>query len=1059
MNMSGAKHLLSRLQSRVDQLRALIPHWRTLPVLLRSVAARAQSRVAQLRAFIPHWRALPVLLHSAVARTQFRVDQLRRGVIANLRALPGLMRSVPGRVRSIRARWDWARVQRNARSLWQHMLHPGIAARLAIAFVVVALLAVAANLIVEHGVSIIETTTTIQTAPPPSVIVKRPAAPPEVSAPTETAESAASIEVITAARAEPLLSAIVEYEGAVQRRSEVSNPVNTDLVRSNQQRLQEEATSFADKAAPADDHAHANVKKVVSRAAMLSRDGKELIRDADARRGMVAEYWEHFESVDRRMKGSVDRSFKIFGRVIARQSLISLGRDLDDLRRRSEPLTPAGGYDPAMLERLAQSQTHFATTIEENSHELASSQSDEWVARLKEEIADVISSREQLGTLDLQTTHALAAFQKDAEDLSDTARAVAEVTRKRAAASAAAAAKAAATAQAEKVAGRLKAAREAATEAAAPPPAPVAAATKTTTTSKVRPPGPERTIIAVISAAVLVLLLFISVATVRSIVGPIRKFMETTAQLAGGNSRARVTRGGIKELDSLALAFNQMADKLAAAQATTLDYQSQLEARVDERTRQLQHLAEHDSLTGLPNRRQLLSYLNLSLKNAARDGTLVGVFFLDLDNFKNINDSMGHAFGDLVLQAISQRLREATELGGFAARLGGDEFTVIHEHADSTEEITRAGGALVCAFQKPLIVQERELLISVSVGASVYPHDERDADALLRAADAALFHAKNLGRSRLCMFRAELLEAAALKFRIEQELRRAVDRGEFELLFQPEANFEGPGTQLVEALLRWRLPDGRHVSPAEFLAVAEESGLIMNISDWVFRSAVQSAAQWHYGPWPDVRVAVNVSARQLLDPHFVEHIQKLLEEFRLPARCIEIELTENVLQTGPATIETLRQLRALGLAIALDDFGTGYSSLASLEQLPLTRVKLDRSLTQSIDASDRALAIARAIVGLCANLGLEVTAEGVERVEQLALLLDMPSVCLQGYLICSPLAAETVPRMVKEMPQHLQSLLLSTPERKSAHAPTQSSEPSEPASHQGPARLPRTAAS
>jgi diguanylate cyclase (GGDEF)-like protein len=197
--------------------------------------------------------------------------------------------------------------------------------------------------------------------------------------------------------------------------------------------------------------------------------------------------------------------------------------------------------------------------------------------------------------------------------------------------------------------------------------------------------------------------------------------MLTTARLASGDANARVGRGGIKELDTLALAFNQMADKLAAAQATTLEYQGQLEARVDERTRQLQHLAEHDSLTGLPNRRQLLSYLNISLKNAARDGTQVGVFFLDLDNFKNINDSMGHAFGDLVLQGIAQRLREATELGGFAARLGGDEFTVVQERAGSVEEVARAGGALVCAFQKPLLIQERELSISVSVGASVYP--------------------------------------------------------------------------------------------------------------------------------------------------------------------------------------------------------------------------------------------------------------------------------------------------------------------------------------------------
>jgi EAL domain-containing protein (putative c-di-GMP-specific phosphodiesterase class I) len=185
-----------------------------------------------------------------------------------------------------------------------------------------------------------------------------------------------------------------------------------------------------------------------------------------------------------------------------------------------------------------------------------------------------------------------------------------------------------------------------------------------------------------------------------------------------------------------------------------------------------------------------------------------------------------------------------------------------------------------------------------------------------------------------------------------------------------------------------------------------------------------------------VRIAVNVSARQLLDPRFVERLQGLLGEFQLPSRCIEIELTENVLQTGPATIETLRQLRALGIAIALDDFGTGYSSLASLEQLPLTRVKLDRSLIQSIDTSDRSLAIARAIVGLCGSLGLEVTAEGVERPEQLALLLAYPSICLQGYLICAPAIADEVPRLVGEMPQQLQSLLLTMPQLKALkHTP------------------------
>ncbi len=450
----------------------------------------------------------------------------------------------------------------------------------------------------------------------------------------------------------------------------------------------------------------------------------------------------------------------------------------------------------------------------------------------------------------------------------------------------------------------------------------------------------------------LLLLLAICVGTVRSIVDPIRRLIATTGKLAGGHSDARVSRGGIRELDSLAAAFNEMAEKLSAAQALTRDYQAQLEARVDERTRQLQHLAEHDPLTGLPNRRQILSYLHATLRTANRDCAQVGVFFLDLDNFKNINDSMGHAFGDLVLIGIAQRLREATAAGKSAARLGGDEFTVVYERADSVEDICRFGAELVCAFQKPLLIDGRDLLIGVSVGASVYPDHEHDAEALLRAADAALFQAKTTGRSRLSMFSPELLANAALKFRIEQGLRHAAERGEFELMFQPEVSFDLLGTKLVEALLRWRLPDGTHVPPAEFLAIAEESGLIMTISDWVLKSAFEAAAKWHHGSWPDVRVAINVSARQLLDTQFVDRVWHMLRQHKLPARCIEIELTENVLQTGPATIETLRRLREIGVAIALDDFGTGYSSLASLEQLPLTRVKLDRSLIASIDRTE-----------------------------------------------------------------------------------------------------------
>jgi EAL domain-containing protein (putative c-di-GMP-specific phosphodiesterase class I) len=232
---------------------------------------------------------------------------------------------------------------------------------------------------------------------------------------------------------------------------------------------------------------------------------------------------------------------------------------------------------------------------------------------------------------------------------------------------------------------------------------------------------------------------------------------------------------------------------------------------------------------------------------------------------------------------------------------------------------------------------------------------------------------------------------------------------------------------LVEALLRWRLPDGRLVAPAEFLTIAEESGLIMEISDWVLHSAIETAARWHHGSWPEARVAINLSSRQLLDGRFADRVMELLHEYNLPAHCIEIELTENVLQTGAATIEVLRCLRANGLAIALDDFGTGYSSLASLELLPLTRVKLDRALIASIHTSARSAAIARAIVGLCHSLGLEVTAEGIECPEQLAMLADQAPMYLQGYLLARPASADKLLSVIAGLPNHMQSLLLASP--------------------------------
>jgi diguanylate cyclase (GGDEF)-like protein len=525
-----------------------------------------------------------------------------------------------------------------------------------------------------------------------------------------------------------------------------------------------------------------------------------------------------------------------------------------------------------------------------------------------------------------------------------------------------------------------------------------------------------RALAAWLSGGVLLIVVCVSAAIALSMVRSVRRLLSATARIANGESGVAVPRGGIREIDALALAFSDMAAQLTAAQEAAHGQQHLLEAKVAERTLQLQELARLDPLTRLPNRRHFFELLNVALENATRENRFVGVFFLDIDNFKNMNDSLGHEFGDQVLQTIAARLYESAHSFGFAARLGGDEFTAAYESASSIEDIRIAGLQLVKAFEEPIMLEGRELIVSVSAGASVYPDHAQSAEALLRAADAALYEAKAIGRSQLALFKPALLEAATARFTTEQGLRRALDRGEFDLVFQPEVNLQTCEIEVVEALLRWRLPEGRYASPGEFLAVAEASGLILQINDWVLRRAVETVAHWHQGSWPAARVAINVSPRQLFDHSFVEQVQALLEQYKLPPGCIEIELTENVLQTGSATIASLHRLRAHGIAIALDDFGTGFSSLASLEQLPLSRIKLDRSLIASIDTSARSVTIARAIIQLCQGLGLSVTAEGIERPAQLAPLVGYSGLHAQGYLLARPQPADQLLAVMATLP-------------------------------------------
>jgi len=509
------------------------------------------------------------------------------------------------------------------------------------------------------------------------------------------------------------------------------------------------------------------------------------------------------------------------------------------------------------------------------------------------------------------------------------------------------------------------------------------------------------------AAAVLGLLLLVSVLLTLSISVPVRRLTAATRRLAAGDRSARAPRGGSREVAELADSFNTMADRIEYAEAELRAHQTELERHVAERTRQLHHLAHHDPLTQLPNRRTLSAHLTEALTRAGSQQRLA-LLFVDLDNFKSINDTLGHSFGDRVLQHIAERLRKATRGAALLARLGGDEFTVLLENIKSSAEIERHAAEIVAALQHPLNIDGRVLTTSASIGASLYPDHAADAEGLLRAADVALFRAKELGRNRFTLYSPALFDVAAQRFRLEQSLRRAVEKDELLLMYQPQVALHTFEALTVEALLRWRRPDGRIATASEFIHVAEKTGLIHELSGWILHSAASAAAAWRAQGWRRASVAINVSPQQFFESDFVEHVARTLEATGLPPSALELEITETVFQTGPATIESLRRLRALGVAVALDDFGIGYSSLTSLEQLPITRVKLDRQLVAGVDTNPRSAAIVRSIVALCHGLGLQVVAEGVERSAQLEFLGSCGPIGVQGFLLAHPVEVSAV---------------------------------------------------
>ena len=779
---------------------------------------------------------------------------------------------------------------------------------------------------------------------------------------------------------ELLANALAEYERSVFAYSQ-GRTTEPTLVNEASRRLAEAAAAYA-KLNDRDEYRQGSMRQLVDDLELYRSLGAALVAQTDARRERIREYRTHFARVENRLNEPQERAARFAGAVFTSQALLDLSRTLNLMREKfgaaiDSPAEP-------VARPVVATETAFSRALQQHAENLTRTQGVEWLAYLKVEFSSIVSARKLV-------MEAITDLQRRSAEFRDQGAAVSGIVRNH----------------------LIEPARRGLADAQL-------------LADRVAEKADRQ--LAAISLTVLALFIAIAVLTVMSITGPVRRLTKATREITTGQVRTRVVRGGVQELDVLAAAFNQMAEQLEQAEAEVRRNHAQLEARVAERTQELQHLAHHDPLTQLPNRRHLFTRLEAALMRARSNNARLAVLFIDLDNFKTINDSLGHAFGDRVLQAVSERIRTNTHFANsFSARLGGDEFTIVCEDVGSVAEVERMCAAVLQEFQHSLSIHGRELRLGVSVGAGIYPDDAADGHALLRAADSALFRAKELGRNRFSLFTPQLLEAASSRFKLEQSLRRAIDRGEFDLLYQPQVCFETMRTHSVEALLRWHQPDGQVVLPGEFMEAAERSGIIMEISDWVLQSAIQTAAQWRSTVWPNGCVAINVSAHQLLGSNFVERLQSLLTKYDLPPSYVEIELTENVLQTGSPTINALRQLRELGVAIALDDFGTGYSSLTSLERLPLTRVKIDRSLLAAIDQGARAPAIVRSIVGLCYSLGLQVTAEGVERLTQLGLLLSDRGVQVQGFLVSRPLAAAKVPAFITASQQFLEELLLAAP--------------------------------
>ncbi|WP_418006998.1 putative bifunctional diguanylate cyclase/phosphodiesterase [Nitrosomonas ureae] len=445
-------------------------------------------------------------------------------------------------------------------------------------------------------------------------------------------------------------------------------------------------------------------------------------------------------------------------------------------------------------------------------------------------------------------------------------------------------------------------------------------------------------------------------------------------------------------------------------------------SKIRETQEQLTHFAYYDSLTNLPNRILIMDRLNQSIAKAARDSSLLGILFIDLDNFKRINDTLGHKNGDSMLCLISQRILSVLRQSDTLGRLSGDEYITIAGNVESYDALIRIAEKILDCISKPVVLSNMEIIPSCSIGISVYPHHSENPDHLVQMADTAMYEAKNNGRNNYAFYHPGLTQRAVHHLTRERELHHALINNEFLLHFQPQFSLINEEIIGVEALIRWKHPKKGLLLPAEIIPVAETSRLIIDIGNWVLREACKQLHQWRNDGLNNLRMSVNVSIRQLADNNLQKFIAKLLHQYSLPAHSLELEITESCLQNELIYISCLEQLKKLGILISIDDFGTGYSCLSSLKNLPIHRLKIDQSFVKGIPLDKNDCAIATAVLALAQKLNLQVTAEGIETYDQIIFLLDHGCNELQGYWLSKPVSPKQIPDLIRDFPDQFTSL-------------------------------------